>query len=172
MGSPWQIVEFVGTGPPNSRYGRSGCSAVKKPKVGDAGWAGGGHPIQPSPLLFRPHTAMVPEKGSKGKIDPSRASGSGGADIAVGDHSDPAVLQDSAGSAGWRADAVGVGLRHGSRDCNNAVRDHSVHRSRKRRDTLRPDRSADAEPVRRELPCPSSDGVWTTAANHVTLGPV
>jgi len=122
-------------------------------------------------LPARSHMAILPENRSKWKIDPSRAPGTGGAGIPFAGPDGPAALRDSADTGGWRAVAVGGGRRGGTRDCNNAVRDHSVHRSRTQRDTHRRDKPADAEPLRREPPCPSQGGDWTTAANHVRLEP-
>src|SRR5262245_46194667 len=97
-------------------------------------------------LLARSHIAMLPEKGSKGKIDPSRAPGTVGDGTSVPGPDDPAGLRDSAGVGGWRTVAAGAGRRRGTQGCNTAVRDHNVRRSRTRRGIHSRCKPADAEP--------------------------
>src|SRR5262245_29382810 len=109
-------------------------------------------------FLVRSHIAMMSEKGSKVKIDPSRAPGIVGVGAPVPGPDEPTGLRDSAGDGGWRAVAAGVGQRRGTPDCNTVVRDHSARRSRTRRDIHRRSKPADAEPLRREPPCPSQAG--------------
>ena len=148
-------MEYVGTGPPNSRFGRRRHNAATAAEDSGASLGCRVRPIPISRLLLWSHIAMVPEKGSKGKIDPSRAPGTVGDGTFVPGPDDPAGLRDSAGVGGWRAVAAGAEPRRGIQGYNTAVRDHSVRRSRTRRDIHSRSKPADAEPLRREPPCPS-----------------
>src|ERR1019366_3442166 len=80
------------------------------------------------------HMAMVPEKGSKGNLDPSRTGGApvapGAADTRVAGRDDPAGLPDSADAGSWHRGAAGDARRHGRHGCNSAVPDHNAGRSR------------------------------------------
>jgi hypothetical protein len=123
-------------------------------------------------MVCLPHIVMVPEKGSKGKIDPSRGLAPGGADTLAAGRNGPAALQGCADAGSWPAAAVAVVRRRGKRGCNTDGRDHSARRSKTPPDIRCRGKCAAAKPLRREPPCPSQTGGWTTAAVHVRLEPV
>ena len=151
---------------PQTRY-----NAATAPPASGANLRHRVRPIQPSKLLLWSHMAMVPEKGLKRKTDPSRALGTGGDGTPAADPDDLAGPRDSADTGRWRADAAGVGRRCGIRDCNTAAHGHSVRRSRTRRNSHRGGKSAAAEPLRREPPCPSQTRAGQRRSDHVSLEP-
>jgi hypothetical protein len=111
-----------------------------------------------SAWILKSHIRMMPEKGSKGNLDPSRASAPGDADTPVAGRDGPAVLPDSAGDGSWRSAVAGAGLGHGTSDRNSAARGHSADRSRTPRGIHRRGKPVAEEPLRQVAPCPPGDG--------------
>jgi hypothetical protein len=114
---------------------------------------------------------MMPGKGSKGKIDPSRARAAAGNDTGMhaGDRDDPTGLRGFAGGAGWHyaaADGGPVGdiPRHSSDD-----HDRSGCTSRIPFGTF--DNSAVVEQLRHQPPpCLIRRRDWTTAVVSCQVG--
>jgi hypothetical protein len=87
-------------------------------------------PRRVSAWILKSHIRMMPEKGSKGNLDPSRVTAPGDAGTPVAGRDGPAVLPGSAGDGSWRSAVAEAGLGPGRWDCNNAARGHSADRSR------------------------------------------
>ena len=109
-------------------------------------------PHAPRPLV-PPHSRMMPGRGSKGNLDPSRGPRPGARGIAAAGPGDPAVPPDFAGGGDWRNDAGGAAQFHGRKRCSSGVRDHCARRSRMPRHTPQPHKTAVAEPLLRVPPC-------------------
>src|SRR5260370_27791036 len=110
------------------------------------------------------HHRMMPGKGSKGKIDPSRRGAAAGddTDIPVADRDDRVGPRGSVGSAGWHCAAAGGGLVGGIRRHSNGDPDRSARTGRTPLGTF--DKSAVVELLRRDPPpCVIAGGDWTTA---------
>src|SRR5437868_7963603 len=60
-------------------------------------------PRRLSAWILKSHMRMMPEKGSKGNLDPSRASAPGDADTPVAGRDGPTVLPGFAGDGSWRS---------------------------------------------------------------------
>ena len=167
-----RIVEFVGRDRRNSRSGRRGCSATTRQAAfpsssGRACW-----PRRLSAWILKSHMRMMPEKGSKGNLDPSRASAPGDADTPVAGRDGPTVLPGFAGDGSWRSVVAGAGLGSGTSDRNSAARDHSRNTERTERGIRRADKSVVAEPLRQKPPCVSAGGTGQRLRLHVRLEPV
>src|SRR6516225_3994348 len=96
---------------------------------------------------------MVPEKGSKGNLDPSRFC-VGGIGTRSGGSDDPGVLPGCAGSGRWRGGVAGGGLGCGRPGCSSGVHDRSADRSR--RPSGSRNKLADGEPLRHDRPLRAS----------------
>ena len=121
--------------------------------------------------ILSSHNRMLPDQGSKGNPDPSRALAPAGTDTPVAGRDGPAVLPDSADGGSWRSAVAGDVLRHGKRGCNSVVRDHNADRSRTRHDIRCRGRPAGGEPFHHEPSLPATWRGWTTATDGGTLGP-
>src|SRR5437868_3983782 len=115
-------------------------------------------PRRLSAWILKSHMRMMPEKGSKGNLDPSRASAPGDADTPVAGRDGPTVLPGFAGDGSWRSVVAGAGLGYGTSDRNSAARDHSADRSRTPRGIPRWSKPVAGESRRQEWPCPPADG--------------
>jgi hypothetical protein len=62
---------------------------------------------------------MMPEKGSKGNLDPSRVTAPGDADTPVAGRDGPAVLPGSAGDGSWRSAVAGASDLAGGSLCSH-----------------------------------------------------
>lgn len=144
------------------RSGHRGCSATKPPDVAVAGTEGKWQrrqSVKPSALFRGSHIRMLPEKRSKGNLDPSRLLAPVGADTAVAGRDGPAVLPGSAGDGGWHSAVAELGLRRGKPGCNSTVRDHNAGRSRTPLGIGCRGRPFDGESLRHEPPYPPEGGL-------------
>jgi hypothetical protein len=134
--------------PQNDPYGDRSGSATTTPRTASQAREA----VAGCRICFPPHSSIMPGKGSKGNLDPSRGLARNVPGTAAAGRDDPAGLRGFADAAGWRGGAAGAGLGGGTPGCNSDVRDHNARRSETALDSTG---KAVAEAPLRRAPPPS-----------------